>query len=206
MIWEIWKANNRCYWSIDMNEGKQPYLVTYSWIDSIDHMIKTSGWSIKARSISIYQCYMLCNYMYMFLITCSWMCQMRNLIRYWSIQTPVTSVPFGVSCRSRCWGTTQFVGSIPVVQGCNCIHNIITLKGKGLLKLPPKLEREGGHHWSQKKILANLHLWGCSRKPKLVMAQTGIYVEISFVWTHTWSLAPVIISQWECVPVIIDQW
>ena len=40
MIGEICKANNKCYWGIDMNDGKQPYLVTYYWIDYIDHMIK----------------------------------------------------------------------------------------------------------------------------------------------------------------------
>ena len=40
MIGEICKANNKCYWIIDINDEQQPYLVTYSWIDFIDNIIK----------------------------------------------------------------------------------------------------------------------------------------------------------------------
>ena len=148
---------------------------------------------------------MLCNYLYVFIMTCTWICQTRNLIKFWRIQTLVNSVPSGMSCQRIYWSTTQFIGSKPVMQGCNGIHNIIPLKGKGLMKLPPKAKIEGGHHQWHHKILATLHLYGCSRKPKLVMAQTGIYVDISFVWTHTWSHAPVIIYQWWFVPFRNDQ-
>ena len=109
-------------------------------------------------------------------------------MRVWRIKFSLIYGPSGMSYRRGCWSTTQFIGGTPVMQEYGQLHNIIMVKVKGTPKMTPKWGRKEGHHKSQHKILATINLWCHPRKPKHIVVQTHVYVEISVVWTHTWIL------------------